>query len=231
MLPIIKNFMAEWLGKRIDTDGVPVGALYQCVDLIKQYAHEVFGVAFGAYGNAINYWTTTAAAILAKFDKIAGSGAQAGDIVVLNGLPGNPDGHVGIATGNINATQVEILEQNGHTGNGSGEGEDAIRTRYVDRSRVAGLLRPKTAPSPVAAPSAAATASAPQPTSVNVRVIGSSTMHYNVRTSPQIANNVRRDGYALGGQQYAAQIVAGGWAQISFRGSVGYLGPAAFTRV
>lgn len=54
--------------------------------------------------------------------------------------------------------------------------------------------------------------------------------HWNVRTSPTMGNNIRPDGYAIGGQEYSAQLV-NGWAQISFKGKVGYVGPATFTRV
>jgi hypothetical protein len=136
-----QSFKNKWMGERVDADGA---YQYQCVDLIRQYFAEERGLAkTGAWGNAIDYWRSPVSHVLAVCDKIPGSNAIEGDIVVLNGLAGNPYGHIGIATGNINARQVEILEQNGSTGNGSGTGGDAIRTRYVDRSRAAGLLRLK----------------------------------------------------------------------------------------
>lgn len=143
------SFEAEWLGRIIDYDHV-YG--YQCVDLILQYIYECYGIPSGVSGNAIDYWTNPSAPLLTKFSRVGGSDVAKGDIVVFNGLPGNPDGHIGISTGNINATGVEILEQNGQDGNGSGQGGDVIRTRYVDRSRVAGLLRPMTLSVPVAPP-------------------------------------------------------------------------------
>lgn len=134
------QFENKWLGQIVDYDHV-YG--YQCVDLILEYIYECYGIASGVTGNAIDYWNNPSAPLLEKFDKISGSDAQQGDIVVFNGLAGNPDGHIGIATGNINATDVEVLEQNGADGNGSGQGGDAIRTRYIIRTRVAGILRPK----------------------------------------------------------------------------------------
>lgn len=141
------TFKSEWLGKRVDTDGV---YLYQCVDLIRQYLAEERGLAkTGAWGNAIDYWYRPAPQVLAVCSKIGGSyDASTGDIVVLetNKVPivkGSGEGHIGIATGNITDSQVEILEQNGATGSGDGLGGNAIRTRYVARSRVAGLLRLK----------------------------------------------------------------------------------------
>lgn len=138
----ITNFKTKWLGQRIDFDHT-YG--YQCVDLVRQYFYENYGLgdAAGGVGGAINYWNNTPRGVLSKFDRVDGSAARNGDVVILYGLPGNPYGHIGIGTGNINDTKVEILEQNGSTGNGSGVGPDAIRTRWVDRTRVAGLLRPK----------------------------------------------------------------------------------------
>jgi hypothetical protein len=115
---------------------------YQCVSFVKAYIRECYGLEPGYWGHAIQYWTQPNQALLSKFYQVSNSEAQKGDIVMLWGLPGNPYGHIGIATGGLTAISVEILEQNGSTGNGTGTGGDAIRTRYVDRSRVAGLLRP-----------------------------------------------------------------------------------------
>lgn len=51
---------------------------------------------------------------------------------------------------------------------------------------------------------------------------------WNVRTSPNMGNNIRPDGRVLGGQKYAAELV-GSWAKISFRGKEGYVGPKVFS--
>lgn len=122
--------------------GETAGTCYQCVSLVKQYLRECYGLEPGAWGDAIHYWTQTNQTLLTKFYQVSNTEAQKGDVVILWGLAGNTYGHIGIATGSLTATQVEILEQNGSTGGGTGTGGDAIRTRYVDRSRVAGLLRP-----------------------------------------------------------------------------------------
>lgn len=135
-----KQFETKWLGKRVDTDYFPKGHVYQCVDLVKQYMKECQGVPYGAYGDANHYWVRTSPVILKKFVKVKATGALAGDIVILKGTPG----HIGVGTNRRNALYVEILEQNGSTGNGSGLGRDAIRKRYIPRWRIAGLLRPKT---------------------------------------------------------------------------------------
>lgn len=131
-----QGFANRWLGKRTDQDGV-YG--YQCVDLIKAYTKEEFGIVQGAWGNAIDYWTNTKHPLLSRFDREASQSPKAGDIIVFHGLPGNPYGHIAVA---INGTTM--LEQNGATGDGDGLGGDEIRYRTIPKSRIAGLLRPKT---------------------------------------------------------------------------------------
>lgn len=138
------NFKNEWLGKRIDYDHV---YSYQCVDLILQYVKQEYGLASGVWGNAIDYWRKPTATLLTKFNIVSGTDCKQGDIVVLNGLAGNPYGHIGICD-TQDANNVVILEQNGSTGNGSGVGGDAIRTRAVSKTRIAGLLRPKGSSTP-----------------------------------------------------------------------------------
>lgn len=140
------SFKQEWLIKgKIDFDHT-YG--FQCVDLVRQYFYECYGLgdAAGGVATAVRYWTETPVGILAKFDKVEGSNARAGDVLPLKTVNHNDytdPGHIGIATGNITDANVEILEQNGATGGGTGTGPDAIRTRWVTRSRVAGILRPK----------------------------------------------------------------------------------------
>jgi hypothetical protein len=137
------NFRSKYIGQRVDYDKI---FQYQCVDLIRQYFYECFDFpGGGGVPSAITYWTGTPNDVLGKFIRVGSSDAQKGDVVILWGLAGNEHGHIGIATGQQTGTQVEILEQNGYTGNGSGEGGDAIRTRFIDKSRIAGLLRPITA--------------------------------------------------------------------------------------
>ena len=148
------GFLARWIGRRVDTDGAPKGAVYQCVDIAKLFLNEALGVPYGAYGNAIDWWYHTASAVLAKTTKIATTNVEKGDIVIFRGINGNPYGHIGVATGNQTSSMVEVVEQNGSTGTGNGLGGNAIRTRYITKSRVPGILRPKTSsPAPAPQPS------------------------------------------------------------------------------
>lgn len=134
---------------------------YQCVDLIREYLYSEYGMgnSAGGVGYAINYWTNTPQAILEKFDRIETTNVRNGDIVILRTV-GHSDfaipGHIVIGTGGLTDANFEALEQNGSTGGGSGVGPDAIRTRWIDRSRIAGVLRPKDA-TPPPAPAAAYT--------------------------------------------------------------------------
>ena len=137
-----QEFKNKWLGKRVDFDGV-YG--YQCIDILKQYLYEVKGIKAGAWGNAIDYWYSTNPTLLKSFDRLATKSARTGDIVIFSGVNGNPYGHIGIADGNSGILTITTLEQNGSTGNGSGVGGDAIRTRAIPLSRLFGVLRPKTA--------------------------------------------------------------------------------------
>ena len=47
------SFVKRYIGKAVDYDGV---AGVQCVDLVKLYLYNVFGIRAGAWGNARDYW-------------------------------------------------------------------------------------------------------------------------------------------------------------------------------
>jgi len=143
------EFEAKWLAAgRVDTDSFPKGHIYQCVDLPKQYLKEEKGLVPGSFGDAKYWWLSTNSEVLKVCDRIETTDVKAGDIVPLrpvDNLASHSGGHIGIATGRTTATTVEILEQNGSTGQGQGTGPDAIRKRFVPKSRVYGVLRLKAA--------------------------------------------------------------------------------------
>lgn len=145
------QFKQEWSGRRVDFDNV---YSYQCVDLILQYVKECYGLSTGVWGNAIDYWRKPTATLLTKFTPIQGTDCKQGDIVVLNGLAGNPYGHIGIADSQT-ATTVRLLEQN-KSGSATGTGGDAIGVhRDIPKSRIAGVLRAKAPAVPAPKPPAA----------------------------------------------------------------------------
>lgn len=78
------QFISKHLGKAMDYDGA---AGVQCVDLIKFYLDEVFGIKPGKWGNAKDYYEdfTTHVELTSNFTRIANSASfipKKGDIVV-----------------------------------------------------------------------------------------------------------------------------------------------------
>lgn len=141
-------FIRNWNGRRVADPlllyvGMREDQIYQCVSYAKQYMSERFHIPNGYYGNAIDWWNNTPPSFYPFIDRIATQDVQEGDVVILFGLKGNTDGHIGVGSGKENTSQFELSEQNGSTGNGSGLNGDAIRTRWIDKSRIAGVLRPK----------------------------------------------------------------------------------------
>jgi hypothetical protein len=217
-------------GGIIDVDHYPLKNPYQCVDLVKEYLIEEFQVGNGSYGDAAQ-WATPNGALKAALDK-AGlehwdtKSVEPGDIVPLAGVNGNKDGHIGIATGNQDGNQFELLEQNGSTGNGKGEGNDRIRTRWIPKSRILCLYRHK---SVSAAAQAAQVDIVINPGKWNVRTAAS--MDDSAILRPDYAKGVvANENKVLGGQKYGAFIDANGWAAIDFRGVRRFIGPKAFKK-
>lgn len=129
---------------RVDYDGIEQ---YQCIDLVRDCLDKVFSIrATGGPANAIAYWTNPPRSFIDHMQRLETSDAVAGDVLIFRtygrtDLAG--DGHIAMATGGLNASQVEVLEQHGAGGNPDGLGGNAIRTRWIDRSRVIGLYRPR----------------------------------------------------------------------------------------
>lgn len=145
-----QQFKAEWNGRRVDYDHVYA---YQCVDLILEYLKEVCGIPSGVWGNAIDYANHPTATFTQHFTRVALPSVQ-GDIVVLNGLPGNPYGHIGLHD-HGDASGEWMLEQN-MTGDGTGLGRSAIGVyRSIPTTRIAAVWRFKGAPAPAPAPAPA----------------------------------------------------------------------------
>jgi hypothetical protein len=142
-----QSFKNEWNGRRVDYDHVDG---YQCVDLILEFMNRCGGVSGGISGNAIDYATKPSPAFVNATERITDGSKQAGDIVVMAGLPGKPYGHIALRDENLD----EMLEQNGATGSGTGTGKDAIGVyREIPYSRVVAVYRLRvwiTAPAPAA---------------------------------------------------------------------------------
>lgn len=143
---VYNSFQSEWIDKRVDYDKI---YNFQCVDLIRQYWYEKFGIgnAAGGVDNATDYAnpSTVPQGLLGKFQLLNTSQVQVGDVVVLN------INHIGIANGIQDSATFQMLDQNGGTlHNGDGVGDDAIRIHTFNKVHIMGVLRP--IPVPVGPP-------------------------------------------------------------------------------
>jgi len=133
------QFVEKHLGKGADYDGV---AGVQCVDLIKCYLNEVFGIKPGAWGNAHCWYNNfgNIAVLKAKFTRIANTAdfvPKQGDIVVWSSsLSKGGWGHIAIASGEGDTKHFYSYDQNW---TGKHDACEKIRHSY---SCVLGVLRP-----------------------------------------------------------------------------------------
>ena len=133
------EFVKKYNGKAKDYDGV---AGVQCVDLIKYYLKEVFGLNPGAWGDAHCYYDNfnNISALKNNFTRIANTPSfvpQKGDIVVWAPSLNGGWGHIAIATGEGNTTYFYSYDQN-WTGR-----HDACAKIKHNYNHVCGVLRPK----------------------------------------------------------------------------------------
>src|SRR5688572_21616536 len=143
----LDQFFAKYNGRSdIDYDGV-YGV--QCVDLIKFYLRDRFGLSPGAWGDAIKYYTNPVAQITAKFDVIRNNPAdknqvpKAGDIIVWSGsTPGTGGaGHIAIYRRLIPGAGFVSFDANW-----GGKYAHEVTHNW---NNVVGWLTPKSAPPPV----------------------------------------------------------------------------------
>ena len=124
-------------GKLIDYDHVSGP---QCVDLVKVYLNYYFGIKPGAWGNAVDYFTSfeQRKPLVEKFEKIQNNPTFVplkGDIVVW-GTKIGIYGHIAIATGNGNTSWFESFDQNWP------RGSVCKKVKHTYKG-VLGVLRPK----------------------------------------------------------------------------------------
>jgi len=133
------DFIKKYVGKATDYDGAYKA---QCVDLIKAYLHDGWGLNPGAWGNAHAYYDNfnNRPELTKHFTRIANTSSlvpQKGDIVVWKKGSGFPYGHIAIATGEGNTSWFTSYDQN-WTGR-----NDACTKIKHNYNMVSGVLRPK----------------------------------------------------------------------------------------
>lgn len=134
------EFISKYNGKATnydDSSGV------QCVDLIKAYLNEVFGIGLFSIGVAANYFDkyddTICAPIKENFYKINYQETmqpQKGDIIVWSKALNGYAGHVAIATGEGTDSYFYSYDQNWNV-------KACTKVKHPDYHCVSGFLRPK----------------------------------------------------------------------------------------
>ncbi len=137
------EFFNRYKGTAIDYDGA---AGVQCVDLIKFYLRDCFGIRAGSWGNARVYFERFNdpewdghSSMTAKFDKIANTPdfiPQRGDICVFGKGVGGGAGHISIADG-VGTTSYFYS----YDTNWNGKACKRVKHRYTSEDFL-GVLRP-----------------------------------------------------------------------------------------
>lgn len=135
------QFIKNHLGKAMDYDG---DSGVQCVDLIKYYLNEVFGINAKNYGNAKDYYenfnNASHAVLREHFTRIANNASfvpKKGDIVVWGaGVSSSHNyGHIAIAKGVGNTSEFYSYDQNWN-------GKECHEVKH-GYTAFLGVLRPK----------------------------------------------------------------------------------------
>jgi surface antigen len=106
-------------GRNKTPDGYNIGLKYQCVEFVKRYYYQRYHHKMpDAYGNAKDFFDTALAdsafninRALIQYRNGSVTRPQIGDLLVFDGHPGNPYGHVAIASFVTNS-YLEIIQQN-----------------------------------------------------------------------------------------------------------------------
>lgn len=133
------EFVKNHIGKECDYDG-SFGV--QCVDLIKAYLKEVFGIHPGSWGDAKYYWLNFNKhdALIKNFDKIKNTPTfkpRKGDICIWSGevSKNNDCGHIAISTGESTTSYFYSYDQNWKS-------KKMKKTKHTYKAFY-GVLRPK----------------------------------------------------------------------------------------
>ena len=101
----LKRFVVTYNGKKVDWDKA-YG--YQCVDLFRQYCNDVLNIPqLPAVDGAKDLWENHGC-----LKQTTGSYAP-GDVLVYDGTPSNPYGHVCILVSLLDSDTFIVFEQNG----------------------------------------------------------------------------------------------------------------------
>lgn len=133
------DFINKYINKGIDYDNT---AGIQCVDLVKQYLHDLWNICPGSWGNAHAYYDNFSShkELTENFNKIANTPdlvPKRGDICVWSKSLNGNYGHIAIADGEGNTNYFYSYDQNW---NGRHDPVTRVKHNYKHFS---GVLRPK----------------------------------------------------------------------------------------
>lgn len=123
--------LKEWIGKVVDYDKA-YG--YQCVDLARQHAKDMWNPIWTFSGSALNGWLTGSPFIGTKWERVTNTTTaipKEGDIVFLDKTESNPYGHVAVAGEGCTGSKLVLIEQNAGNGNGDGKNGNKITMRAI----------------------------------------------------------------------------------------------------
>ena len=133
----LTQFIKTYLGKKVDykDEKFKGDGSYQCVDLARQYFHDVWEVeqfpALGADGGAKDIFdkctnvNTTVDSALADY--------SVGDVLIWNSSKTNKYGHVAILVAIYNTKYFIVLEQDGFK-------QDGVKLAFRSRENLRGCL-------------------------------------------------------------------------------------------
>lgn len=133
----LTTFINTYLGKKVDykDEKFKGDGSYQCVDLARQYFHDVWGVeqfpALGADGGAKDIFdkctnvNVTVDSALADYSR--------GDVLIWNSSKTNKYGHVAILVAIYNTKYFIVLEQDGFK-------QDGVKLTMRSRENLRGAL-------------------------------------------------------------------------------------------
>lgn len=135
------DFKNKYINTKLDFDK---RYWYQCVDLILYYLNEVFNIQSPYVWNAISSTTTKNTTLNKLFSQInytKGLIPQAWDIVIFKPTSSNIYWHIAIVDYNSTETQLNVIEQNASTWNGSWLWRDSITFRSKSYDNVVCFFR------------------------------------------------------------------------------------------
>ena len=123
--------LKEWIGKIVDYDKA---YWFQCVDLARQHAKDMWNTIWTFSWSALNGWLTGSPFVWTKWERVTNTTTaipKEWDIVFLDKTASNPYWHVAVAGEGCTGSKLVLIEQNAGNGNGDGKNGNKITMRAI----------------------------------------------------------------------------------------------------